>query len=390
MDKAILILVAVFTVTGAFYSLRTNQDMLGTSKRVSDHQYGALAREAAINGLNFARQSLADSYTGFEYTGDAPDGKYHVTATVVGELATVRSTGMITDTDGLPLSHRIIAVYDGKPGLQYQPAAPDFLQYALISEQTINLGGSVDSEVYLQGEEGSKLNANIHTNADLTVNGNRVRVEGYGSYFGNVSASPAGALETSFEPNYAPTEGPAVYQVDDKVEIPVYDAAAYVDKVISNGFNVIEHSGDLALSGVYNYGTRENPTIIHVTGNLSTPGSSVLNGYVMFMVDGNVSLTGNIVSNNSDYAGPDESSVAFYSGGAMAIDGTIEISAQLYSGGDVSMGGKATIYGGVATLGEAQITGSPKIYYRTPSPALAINWQDVEVINSHLVSYSEW
>ncbi len=394
MGKVAVIALVAFSISGAYYTLDRNQRTLDTEARISDHQYEVLAREAALTGLAVARQKLADSYTAFTESGHTQTADYAVNAVVNGNHARVTSVGTVQGTDGLPLQYRVIAEFDGAPGSEYAEEPPEFLKYALISEQNINLGGNVSSEVYLQGEEGSKLNANMHTNGDLSINGNRVQVEGYGTYYGTVSASPAKALDTSFDPNYAPTEGPSVYQVDEKVDMPNYDAAEYVAKVLSNGFNVIEHAGDYTLGGVYDFGPRENPTVIHVTGDLSTSGNAVLNGYVMFIIDGNVNINGNIEAGASGYGGPDESSVALYAGGTVAIEGNVELAAQIYSDGGldvgVDLGGNPKIYGGLATFGEAKIHGSPKIYYRTPSVALSINWQDLETSTMKLASYSEW
>ena len=78
----------------------------------------------------------------------------------------------------------------------------------------------------------------------------------------------------------------------------------------------------------------------------------------------------------------------------MAVQGNVEIAAQIYSDGGldvgVDLGGTAKIYGGLSTYGVASIEGTPKVYYRTPSAALAINWQDVENSVMKMVAYSEW
>ena len=393
MGKVTVIALVAFSLSGAYYSLHRNQRTLETSAKVSDHQYEVLAREAALTGLSVARSKLSGTFSSGTYSGHAASGDYAVNATVSGDHAKILSVGKIVGSEGVPLKYRVQAEFEGVAGKSYAPEAPEFLQYALISEQSINLAGHVSTEVYLQGEEGSLLNANVHTNADLSINGGRVRVEGYGSYFGTASGT-GNSLETSFQPNYAPTEGETVYQVDEKIEMPNYDAAAYVAKVLENGFGVIEHDGDLAISGTLDYGTRDNPTVIHVTGNLSNTGGALINGYVMFMVDGSVSLNGNLLSGDSGYGGPDESSIAVYSGGTVSINGNVEIAAQIYSDGGlevgVDLGGNPTIYGGLSTYGQASIEGTPTVYYRTPSAALAINWQDVENSMMKMVAYSEW
>ncbi|NNE48203.1 MAG: hypothetical protein HKN37_16245 [Rhodothermales bacterium] len=393
MGKVTVIAFVAFSLSGAYYTLNRNQQTLETSARVSDHQYEVLAREAALTGLSVARSKLSGSFSSTSFSGHTGSGDYAVTATVAGGSSRIISTGNVIGSDDVPLSYRVQAEFEGVAGSSYAPEPPEFLQYALISEQSINLAGHVSTEVYLQGEDGSLLNANVHTNADLSIHGGRVSVEGYGSYYGTASGTGK-SLETSFNPNYAPTEQDALYQVPEPVEVPNYDAAAYVAKVLENGFGVIEHSGDLALSGTLDYGTRDNPTVIHVTGNLSNTGGAVVNGYVMYMVDGSVSLNGNLVSGDSGYGGPDESSIAIYSGGTVGITGNVEIAAQIYSDGGVEigvdLGGNPKIYGGLATFGEASIEGTPKVYYRTPSAALAINWQDVENNTLKMVAYSEW
>jgi hypothetical protein len=393
MGKVTVIALVAFSLSGAYYSLHRNQRTLETSAKVSDHQYEVLAREAALTGLSVARSKLAGTFSGGTYSGPAASGQYTVNTTVSTNYAKILSVGEIISSDDLPLKYHVQAEFEGVSGTSYAPEPPEFLQYALISEQSINLAGHVSTEVYLQGEEGSLLNANVHTNADLSISGGRVSVEGYGSYYGTATGT-GHSLETAFQPNYAPTEGDALYQVDEPVEMPNYDAAAYVSKVLENGFGVIEHDGDLALSGTLDYGTRDNPTVIHVKGNLSNTGGALINGYVMFMVDGSVSLNGNLLSGDSGYGGPDESSIAIYSGGTVSIEGNVEIAAQIYSDGGLSvgvdLGGTPKIYGGLSTYGEASIEGTPKVYYRTPSAALAINWQDVEHQVMKMVAYSEW
>lgn len=185
-------------------------------------------------------------------------------------------------------------------------------------------------------------------------------------------------------PNYNPTGLNGAYQ-SGAVDIPVFDSAAYLSKVVVDATT----SGDVVLSGDYDLGgTREDPYIWHVTGNVSSSGGTTIDGYVMFIVDGEVALTGNVNMGDTGYNGPDESSVAFYSGGNVELGGNSQIYGQIYTSANVWFHGTPRVYGSITSGATTTLSGTPKIYFRESSPALTTIWQNAEDVYK-LVAYNE-
>ncbi len=386
MGKAALIAVVAFATMSTLYMNSSKRGMLRASEGVANHQYATLARSAAVNGVNLAKQALAESFTSQSFKGEFDRTEYAVAIQVAGNRAKVVSAATITNATGEESTYRIAAEFLSLSG-ELSPT-PNFARYALVTDETLNLGGSIVTEVFVQGEEGAELNANMHSNASLHINGDKVHVEGYGTYMDNASANPARALQGSFQPNYVAREGDTCYRASTEVAIPAFDSAAYVQQLQENGVTVHEISGDYMLDGTLDLGDRENPTVYLVTGNLTATGNSVVNGYGMFIVDGAIDVSGNLEVGTSGYGGPDESSLALYSGGGVEINGTIDVAAQIYTGGSVALSGNPNIYGSIAAKGSASLQGSPKIYYRSSSPALTQNWQKREK-TIKLAAYNE-
>ena len=86
----------------------------------------------------------------------------------------------------------------------------------------------------------------------------------FGTFVGSGTSNPSKALQNTFQPNHNPTSLSGSYQAG-RVDVPVFDSAAYTSSVVVDATT----SGDVVLSGDYNLGgTRENPYVWHVTGNV--------------------------------------------------------------------------------------------------------------------------
>lgn len=382
MGKALMVLVAGFIVASALYNSDRSEALQDSTIQVSDHQYSVLAREAALKGYEMARQRLATTYTSGQVQGTYQGGTYVSDITVSGTVASVTSTGTMPGAKGVDVDYVVKAQYEVASSALPENAPP-FMDYALLAEDDLNLNGNILTEVLVTGEAAAELNANMHTNGDLDIKGNSVSVQGFGTYVGYGSASPSKALQGSFSPNYNPTAANAAHQ-SERVELPVFNMADYLAKVTPDAYNVGK-----VLSGTQTLGTRDNPYIWHIDGNLTTLGNTTINGYVVFLVDGSINLTGNIVVGDSGNDGADESSVAFYASGDVTLGGNVSIYGQIYANGDLKLHGTPRIYGSLATARTATLSGTPKIYYRKASPALTSIWQDREDTNK-LVAYSEW
>ena len=375
-------MVTALSLTGIFYANSAKQSSMDTNQKVATHQYEVLAREAALTGYNRAKQRLADGSTD-GFTGMYEGGAYTVTITSNSGMTRIKSTGAMLDGRSKTVLYEINADYKLVAGALSE-TTPPHMNYALLTENNLNINGALISEVLVTGDAGAELNANMHTNGNLHIDGNKAHVQGFGTYVGSGTSNPSKALQNTFQPNYNPTSLSGSYQAG-RVEVPVFDSAAFTSAVAVDATT----SGDVVLSGNYNLGgSREDPYIWHVTGNVSSSAGTTLDGYVMFIVDGQVSLTGNVQMGATGYSGSDESSVAFYAGGNVELGGSSEIYGQIYTSGDVWLHGTPRVYGSITTGASTTLSGSPKIYYREASPGLTTIWQSSSDAY-RLVAYNE-
>jgi cytoskeletal protein CcmA (bactofilin family) len=384
MGKGLLLAIAAISMSSAYYALQAREGMRHASEKVADHQYEVLSREAALTGFTLAKQLLSESFSSHDISGHTDNGRYATGVVVSGTDAEMESIGETTGPDGKPVTYQILARFRQVPGaLADRP--PAFMRYAVASEENINLNGSILTEIYVQGEESSELNANMHTNGNMHIEGTKVHVEGFGTFLGSGTSNPGKALQEAFDPHYNPNGDPGAQQVLEPLDIPSFDMSLMSSELTFDQTS----TGDVVLSGDYTLGTRDDPYVWNVTGNLQAAGNVTINGYVMFVVEGNVQLTGNLLAGDSGWTGADESSIAMYVGGNADISGNIEVYGQFLVDGTIRLEGNPTIFGSVVTDKDVVIQGSPEIYYRVPSVALTTPWQERK-LRLRMVAYSEW
>ena len=56
---------------------------------------------------------------------------------------------------------------------------PPHMNYALLSEDNLNINGALISEVLVTGDAAAELNANMHTNGNMHIDGNKAHVQGF-------------------------------------------------------------------------------------------------------------------------------------------------------------------------------------------------------------------
>lgn len=388
MGKAAILIMSATIIFGSVYAYGAKEEVQRADGRLTEHQYEVLSRNAALAGYNVAKQELAESFDSApaHLSGTYEASSYSVSVTRDAALAHVISTGTSARAGDDDVTFTVKATIEKDVVATIAEEAPPFMRYAVLSEQDLHLNGSILTDLYVEGNEANTLNANMHTNGTLAIDGNSANVKGFGTYVDAAWANPVSALTNSFNPYYNPTEADVTQQVP-AIDVPVFDVAEFVNKANLDQTT----SGDVALNGIYDFGgTREDPYVWYVDGNLSAGGGTKLNGYVMFIVSGDIALSGNIEAGQSGYGGVDESSVAYYAAGGVALAGNAKVYGQIFSGTAVSFGkGSARVYGNVATKGAATLEGSPKVYYREPSPALTTIFGDPE-IHFNLISYSEF
>lgn len=381
MGKAILVaLAAIIIASTTLYASRLNA-VNDTVRTTSKHQLKVLARNAALAGYEQAKQELANAgslqpfaTSPVTLTGDFQGAPYATTISVSDGLATISSTAEMSNALD-EASHQIEALISTSSSAA--AVVPPFLKYALISEDDLLLNGNVKGTV---ADPSQPLNGNWHTNGDLRINGNKNSVAGFGTYVGSATANPSKALQGTFKPNYNPDNAETAFRTS-RVEIPEFDSSVFFESITPNETSY----GDVRLNAqsINKGGTRENPYIWHIRGDFTANGNLNIDGYLMIVVEGNVILNGSV---DAASAG-DESSVAFYAGGNVTLNGNVGVAGQIYADGRVTFNGTPDVYGSVATNSNVVLNGNPVIHYRPAAPSLSSIFSEKSELV--LVSYFE-
>ncbi len=380
MGKALLLMAASVMVAGGIllYSGPTSAS-IESEHRAAEHGAQSLAREVAMTGYNWAVQRVQKELlavaTG-DFEGSYLDGAYDVSITRDGDLVSVVSVGTVPLADGSEATHTVEATFEYKiawRGPSADDALPEFLEFGTIAEDDISLQGNVQACVFNPStaacDNGTlELNHNIHSNGELTVGGNSGNWKGFGSSVVASSSQP-GKLNNWFNPNHNPGAAPDYAQAS-YVNLPDWSDPTYFQNEILGKMWVDHSTGDVSLNGTLDMGgTREDPFVWHVNGNLTT-NNVTIDGYMIFLVDGDLNFSGNALVGESGYSEKDESSVAYYSTGNAVIAGNRQVWGQVFTSGHISNGG-AQVYGTVTSSGTASFSGNPDVRYRMASPKLA-------------------
>jgi hypothetical protein len=362
MGRSLILIVgaaAIFGMISFISGAGTSASRTGAD--VSEHGERVLAREIAVSGHAVSLRAIEENvalngdYTGpVRYDGQYQGGTYMSTVDRFGDQLTV-----VTRSNRAATSYVIRATYQIETDGVIPEDVPEFMSYAMMTGQDLTITGS--ASIHAQAGQ----NADIHTNGAISIGGWPL-VQGFGTHVNG--ASPENRLPGVFKPNDNPDADPVVSQ-QSAVDLPEFHADDYKDRatIVSEG-NVSLGSGDIP-----KLGTRTRPTIWYVGGDLSINGGH-FDGYVIFVVDGEISISGNITTAGS-LGG--ETNVAFYSGGNVKVAGGAEVRGQIYSQGDISFAGNASLYGSMTAVGKATFSGTFNLYYNEPSPALTGPiWED--------------
>lgn len=229
---------------------------------------------------------------------------------------------------------------------------PPFMKYAMASDENISI-----QNVNIRDDNNSNWNSNVHTNKSFTMNGNNL-IRGFLTYKGTASSNPGHRLNTQIVPNLNPDGSPNHYQ-SDEIEIPAFEPDDYIDIATE------VHKGNLSVNGTTLLGTKDNPKIIYVGGNLNISGTFL--GYGVYIVKGNVNVTANISILSED---PNSSSLGIYAKGNVECGNNTTIKAQLFSYGKISFSSNSRLYGSMTAKGIFEFKGRTEIYYKPASDVL--------------------
>lgn len=229
------------------------------------------------------------------------------------------------------------------------PSVPPFMDYAIASGQDLHLQGSIN----IRDDFNPNWNANIHSNGNLETQGNAYDVRGFGTYSANFQSR-----HNNFTPNVNPNSDPVNAHIP-PVTLPNFNPNDYLSIATS------VTNGNLTISGASTLGTKSNPAIYYVDGDLDFRGTTT--GYAIFIVTGNIDFHGNVSVNTVD---PSGSTLGFYSGGNITAHGNINLAGQMYAEGDIQANGNFTLVGSMTAKQNIQLSGNPTIRYRPANSAL--------------------
>ncbi len=261
----------------------------------------------------------------------------------------VTSTGLVGDQTHIIRAVIQLPTSSGPPG-----KVPPFLTYAIASGEDFALTGNVQ----VRDDFNPLWNANVHTNKNFRMTGNPT-IKGFLSYTGTASSTPGHRLNTNIKPNVN-LNGDPVHFKSPEIEIPDFNPEDYI------GLATHKHMGNYSVSGNLTLGTKDNPSIIYVGGNLTLNGN--VKGYGVFIVKGTTTINGNVNILGID---PTSSNLGLYSKGNINMNGNVTVKAQLLSSEDINLNGNVSVHGSMAAQGKVNFNGNVGVYYRPAADELS-------------------
>lgn len=359
MGKMLLIVVVGAGLIFSVISLNINTSSGSMIVNSAEEFENVMANNYSAAGIEFGIKSLSDDTTwtginnkalnngGFSVTVQNTSARYYG-----GQNAGLTKGRLITSIGTFGGSTDTIRVVVQLPEAEGSSAAPPFLDYAVFTGNNLTMNGNVT----ITDDNNNNWNANIHTNADFQMNGNNT-INGFLTYVNNAHSNPAWKIN-NISPNVNPNNDPA-YKKISTIDLPDYDPDDYKHLATQTYNNNVNLSGNRSL------GTKENPEIIYVNGDLSLSGN--ITGYGMFLVKGNININGNVSVLSLD---PKGNNLGLYVKGDVNINGNVNVKAQIYSNSNANLSGNVKIYGGVTTKGTVNFNGNVGIYYRPVTSSL--------------------
>jgi hypothetical protein len=219
---------------------------------------------------------------------------------------------------------------------------PEFFEYAIIGGEETTLNGA---PIVVKEAVNPQLNANVHSNNEVILNGETILINGFATYVDNIIID---GDSIRIMPNSNPDNLPPYYQVSD-IDIPVIDVEDFKQ------FADIVYNGDKELSGVVNLGTQSDPLVIYVTENLYLDNVE-FNGYGVIFVEDEVDVVSNAISRSPN---PDYSKVFIVSGSKFIMNNSsTSLHAAVYSKDEINVNAENIfVSGSLATLRKNTLNG---------------------------------
>ncbi len=265
-----------------------------------------------------------------------------------GQVARALMRTAQTTITGAPSATTNRSVWVGEDGATNQDI-PAFFQYALTAGDDVK---ALSGSIRVLNEGSGVSNANVFANDRLYLKHDGSRFEGFGYY--GTSAN----RRSAFRPAYNPTGLPSTMQ-QARIDVPDFRAEDF------RHLATYEVPGG-PVGGPVRLGTRENPLVLYVNGDMHIVAPTQISGYGIILVTGAVTVNASVTARGAD------TGIGIYANGAIQMNaaGSI-VTAQLFSRGDIIFRAPTTLYGTATARDDVQIeTPGVVVHYRPVSPAL--------------------
>lgn len=375
MGKMLILLVVGMGLVISYSAMQLNRSNLNANATaVNDYEINQ-ARNLARSGVEYVVSKLAEDSTWMTgYSNDHVSGgtlSVSIERTRAmypgGPDAGLNNARLVTSTGTILDQAFTIRTIVEIPSEYIRPPG---LGYGILSDKSMDLTGNVSIADY----NNPTLNADIHTNQNLSFGGSST-VSGYGTYSNEVTSNPDGAAAV-FQPNVN-TGGDLVSNAP-PVAIPEIDPSKWASLATRKFYSNTTINSNFAL------GTKENPEIVYVRGDLRLNGQ--MTGYGVFLVTGDLIINGGATVSAID---PTGNNLGIIVGGDAKINGVSEINANILIKGDAKINGTTTIVGSVMAEGEIDFAGTANIYYNPLNDAVAKKVFKQDAGRPKVVSYFE-
>lgn len=421
MGQSAVILVLAATLTVGILVVAAMRQTNEADVELASYQYKVLAREAATTGMHLTARKLVDD---LEHWQSDPTSYGFSTQTYGNARFTVVVTALhedtveVVSTGEFGAGEHIIEARYTKAFASL--AVPPAFRYGVMGDTEVSLDGTASVRTLNDG-----LNANIHANGDLDVDGSRMRIEGYGTYgpSGTDGVTPRGRINQIFDPNVDSNGSEDnVYRSGD-VGLPSLDPLDYADLPPAS----YTTASDTTLSGVVDVqawatslgygpevGTIQQPFLLYVNGDLRIEDEVFLLGYVQIVTYGDISIQGTVASTMDPRPDPfademdwdawleknidDEghTKAGFYANGGITVEGNSTIAGQLFANNGIDVTGsggqRMNIIGGFAgSRVDIDVSGHLGFRYAQVSTAVVLpGWTETLPDGIRLATWAEW
>jgi hypothetical protein len=352
MGRTVLIVLLVTIIIFGIYSIQVNRTTSDAGISSSKYYRDFYAKNIANSMIDIIKIKLTQdtSYRVQNFSQENLMGGrvfYRVVDTLLNSMRLVKVQVMANYENALKNAEAFINIETIGGG-----GVPPFMNYAVFSGKDMNLNGGVTIT-----HAGNNLNANVHVNGNFSMNGNN-SINGFLTYTGYAHSNPPSALINQINPISNPNNLPKHYQTS-QINIPSFDPDQYLSRATDIYY------GNKIFNGNITLGTKENPKVIFVTGDLIISGS--LNGYGLFISKGQTIINGNVNIITPD---PNFSNVGIYAGGDLIVNGNVTLNAQTFSNRNTILNGNVRVYGNVVSRQQVNFNGNVSIYYKPANEVL--------------------